>query len=567
MSSIALSIPRPRPSLRWTAAGLRSALALGVIGVELAVLATLLPETLEMWWRADQVGDFPMFFNAARDLDANGIYGPALSLLMHPLTYLGVTNAYRVYLALAALALLAVAYLAQRGVDSPEAKLAVGLGVLAVPQMHWALRLGHLTPFLALAALGGLLLLQRRPVLAGLCLAFLVLKPQYLAIPGLYLLWTRNGRALASLLAGVALLEVIGFAAVGFHAVGSYFDLIFEWGPDASDNLLPVQQAWQYAWPGFLLSAGLDANPLVAFDLILLSVGAVALVWLRGARTAALAGTAFGMLLVTPYSNFYDWALVVVGAALLLRTELRWPLAAPIACVALYGALLASQAATPWPVVDVAYNVVGTTGQFSMEPGEMSGPGGLYWITPAAFGVVCLLALATRQRAKGDAGTTHSSGPETWAPAARLGLAVALLPAAYFAAALVGDAPPFDEPYDAYAPEVVLPQLPPDFPLPADSELLLIEEGEQLPYHLEWASAEPAPAVASLYEQLFARDTWDLMLREPSPSSYRVRLARMTSTGIMTHWAMLDVAPAAGGSRIALDVIPLQSANLPQRGE
>jgi hypothetical protein len=41
----------------------------------------------------------------------------------------------------------------------------------------------------------------------------------------------------------------------------------------------------------------------------------------------------------------------------------------------------------------------------------------------------------------------------------------------------------------------------------------------------------------------------------------------MTSTGIMTHWAMLDVASAAQGSRIAFDFIPLQSANLPTQGD
>ncbi|MEX1254158.1 MAG: glycosyltransferase family 87 protein [Dehalococcoidia bacterium] len=563
MSSIALTIPKPSGTLRWTAAGLRSALALAFVGIELAVLATLLPDTIEAWWRADELGDFPMFFDAARHLDANGIYGPALALLMHPLTYLGIENAYRAYLALGALAMLAVAYLAQRGVDSPEAKLAVALGVLAVPQIHWALRFGHLTPFLALAALSGLLLLQRRPALAGVCFAFLALKPQYLAVPGLYLLWTRDGRALASLLACVAVLQVVGFAAVGFDTVGWYLGLVFDWGSDASDNLLPVQQAWQYAWPGFLLSAGLDANPLVVFDLALLSLGAVALVWLRADRAAALAAVAFGMLIVTPYSNFYDWGLIAVGAALFLRTEMRWPLAAPIACAALYGALLASQAATPWPLVDLSYDVVGTAGHFFMVPGDTSGPSGLYWITPAALGAVCLLALGTLPRTKdGAARSDAARATAGWAPAARLGLAVALLPGAYFAAAFIGDAPPFDDPSDPYSSKLVLAQLPPDFPLPDDSELLAVEEGALLPYHVEWTSSLPPTQVASIYETLVARDTWDLMLREPSSSSYRVRLSRMTPDGLMTHWAMLEVSQAEDGSRIALDFIVTQSINI-----
>jgi hypothetical protein len=273
------------------------------------------------------------------------------------------------------------------------------------------------------------------------------------------------------------------------------------------------------------------------------------------------------MLIVTPYSNFYDWGLIAIGAALLLRTEMRWPLAAPIACVALYAALLASQAATPWPVVDLSYDVVGTAGHFFMAPGDTSGPSGLYWITPAALAAVCLLALATRPRAKDGPTRGDATRTAAWRPAARLGLALALLPAAYFAAAFVGDAPPFDDPYDAYAPDVVLSELPPDFPLPPDSELLAVEEGTLLPYHVEWASASPPTQVASLYETLLARDTWDLMLREPSPSSYRVRLSRTTPDGMMTHWTILDVSPNGAGSRVTLDFIVTQQLNiLPQGG-
>jgi hypothetical protein len=564
MSSIALSIPKPNATLRWTAGGVRSALAIAFIGIELAMLAALLPETLETWWRADQFGDFPMFYNAARDLEPNGIYAPALSLLMHPLVYLGEANAFRAYFVAGTLAVLALAYLAQRGVDRVEEKVAVALGVLAIPQMHWALRFGHVTPLLALAALAGFLLLQRRPVLAGLCLALLVVKPQYLAVPGLYLLWTRNGRALAALVTGALALQLAGFAAVGFGEIGAYLGLVLEWGPNASDNLAPVQQAWQYAWPGFLLSAGLDANPLIAFDLLLLSLAAVVLVWVRGDRAGAVAAAAFGMLIVTLYSNFYDWGLVAVGVALLLRTRLRWEVAAPLACGVLYIALLVTQAATPWPAVHLSMDIAGTAGHFFMAPSGDSEPGGPYWVTPAVLGAVCLLAVGALPRG----GAPSEEGPRSasWAPAARLGLAVALLPAVYVAAAVVANAPPFGETHNPFARDLVLGELPSDFPHPPDSEVVAVTEGELLPYHVEWSSAAQPTQVASVYETLMARDTWDLMLRERSPRSYRIRAARMTPYGLMTHWAMLDVAPApGGGSRVTIDFIVTQRLNvLPQ---
>jgi hypothetical protein len=554
--------------------GAATALVWALIGAELAVLVAWLPDTIETWWRADAQGDFPMFYDAARALDANGIYAPALSLLLHPLTWLGPANAYRVYLALGAAAVLGVAWLAQRGVSSREARLAVTLGVLAVPQMHWALRFGHLTPFLALAALGGLLLLPRRPVLAGLCLAFLALKPQYLAVPGLYLLWTRNGRALASLTAGVAFLELAGFLAVGFDAVGPYLSSMVDWGVDSRDNLLPVQQAWQYAWPGFLLSAGFEANPLVVFDLVLLSLGAVVVAWLRGDRSVALAAAGFGMLLVTPYSNFYDWGLVAVGAALLLRADLRWPAAPALAASGLFGALLVSQQATPWPVVDLSLDMAGTGGHFFISPGDVaSDPRGLYWITPAVLGAVCLMALAVRpsaapsQTGERDEEAARAARPlPGWPAVARLALTLAALPAAYFAAAFVGDAPPFAESADPYGTAAVLRALPAGFPLPDDAELIEAGEGSPLPYHLAWTSGEPVPRVAERYRALLAGGAWELMLQEQESPAYRVRLARFTPGGLMTHWAMLDVSPEGPGSRITLDFIATDRLSIAPQG-
>jgi hypothetical protein len=397
ISAVRSATQRRAVDVRRLASALKPLPWFFVIGVEIAVLAVYLPETVRTWWSADATGDFPMFFEDARELAQPGLYGPALSLLLHPLTYLGLANAYRAYVALGALAALAVAFLAQRQVSSIEGKAAVVLGILSLPQLHWALRFGHMTAFLALAALGGFLLLRKRPVLAGLCFAFLVIKPQYAALPGLYLLWTRNSRALAAMIAGAALLEFAGFAAVGFDSVGTYVHTFVDWSGDARDNLLPVQQAWQYAWPGFLISLGLEPHPLVVFDLLLLSLGAVVLVWTRGERSAGPAAAAFGMLLVTPYSNFYDWALLAVAAALVLRAELPGWRVLPLFLVGLYVAMLASMAATPWPDVDVTLDVAGTQGHFFMTPGETSAATGVYWVTPVALATVAVLALASHR--------------------------------------------------------------------------------------------------------------------------------------------------------------------------
>lgn len=390
----ALNRPDGRPSGRWRPAlarwqalgGLTARLLSLLVGAELAVLVAWLPDTLASWWQGDRAGDFAVFYGVAQDLERSGLYSPFFPLILHPLTYLSLLNAYRAYAALGGLALLGVAYLAQRRAGSLEGRLAVALGVISLPQFHWALRIGHLTPILALAALAGFLLLRRRPVVAGLCFALLSMKPQYLLVPGLYLLWTRNGRALAALLVATAAMEVAGLAAVGFDALGPYLRGFLDWGGDARDNLLPAQQAWQYAWPGFLISAGLEPHPLLVFELVLLSLALVALVWARTDRQAAAIAAALGMLLVTPYSNFYDWGLLAVPGALLLGARLRWRWPVPLVLAGLYLAALASQAATPYPAPTDGLGGASTDG--------------FYWITPAALAVVGLLLVAGRRNGR-----------------------------------------------------------------------------------------------------------------------------------------------------------------------
>lgn len=572
MTALTTSAPRWRLAF-GRPAGLR-VLATGsilvLIGIELAVFATVLPDTVQQWWTADSTGDFGNFYTDAKNLDINGLYSPGLSLLMFPLSWLSLAAAYRVYVALGAVALLAVAYLAQRQIDAPEGRIAMVLGVLSIPQMHWALRLGHMTSFLALAALGGFLLVRKRPILAGLCFAVLILKPQYAPIPALYLLWTRNGRALGAMAAGALAISVAGFAAVGFGELGSYLGSFLDLSADTRDNLLPYQQSWQYAWQGVLMSAEIEPNPLVALDLSLLSLGVVIVAWSRGTRAAALTAAALGMLIVTPYANFYDWGLIVVAAALLLQTDLRWPVLAPAVLVGLYAALLYSQSVTPFPAVDVRVGVIQPDGSVSILPASQVFPAdGIYWITPLALASVALLAVAGRRRASvddaemnDDAAPSDGERERSLKPAMWLGLAAVVIPVAYFASAFYGDAPPFTKEYDPFAPSEVRKQVPDDFALPDDAKLRIAGKGSgDLPFHLEWTTDASVPEIASLYDDLLESESWELSLAEGRAPSYRVRLMR-NELGFMTHFVIVDASPAEDGSLISLDLWALELHSL-----
>ena len=145
-----------------------------------------------------------------------------------------------------------------------------------------------------------------------------------------------------------------------------------------------------------------------------------------------------------------------------------------------------------------------------------------------------------------------------WPLGIRLTLAGLFLALGYLAAALVGNVPPFRQHYDPFAAPTVLEQLPPDFPIPADAQVEMAGQGAKLPYHVQWTSAEPVPAAAAIYEDLLESDNWELMLREEASPSYRIRLARLGPDGFMTHWAMLDVSPREGGSRVSLDFMITQ---------
>jgi len=149
-----------------------------------------------------------------------------------------------------------------------------------------------------------------------------------------------------------------------------------------------------------------------------------------------------------------------------------------------------------------------------------------------------------------------------WPLGVRLTLAGLFLALGYLAAALVGNVPPLRHHYDPFGPSAVLKQLPPGFPVPADAHVESAGRGAKLPYHVQWTSAEPVPAVSATYEDLLKSGNWELMLREEASPSYRIRLSRLGPDGSMTHWAMLDVSPQEGGSRISLDFMVTQGLSV-----
>jgi len=359
---------------------------MAVIGVELAALAALLPDTLRLGWH-HPTADFRNLYGPARDLSLVGLYSPFLAVLLHPVTYLGELSAFRAMFVINVAASLTIAWIAQAPLRTPEARLAVALGVLTVPQLHWAVRLGHLTPALGLIALCGLLLVQRHSYRGAIVLALLSLKPQYAVAPFLQLLRDRRFAVAGAMLGAAGTFAVVGFAVIGPAELGEYLSIAFDWGPDSRDNLLPVQQSWLYSWPGVQISFGIAPQPLITFQLMALSLATVGLAWANAGPMTRACVTAFAMLLLTPYAQFYDFGMVVVGIALLLRCGFDARLTAGISAT-LWIAAAVTQAHTIFPTKD------------ALGAAQTAGP---YVLTPAVLGAVALIAVIGKQRPPGGA--------------------------------------------------------------------------------------------------------------------------------------------------------------------
>lgn len=535
------------------------------VGIELVVLATWGRDTLRVWFDPEThgYGDFKVFYRNAQTYSLNNVYSPGLGVLMHPLTWMGMRPAFAVYFGVNVAALFGVAAIAQAGVRSPIAKAAVMLGVLAFPQTHWALRVGHFTEVLAFSALAGLLLAERRPMLAGVLIAMLALKPQYLPLPLIYLLFTRNWRACGVAIGGLGGLAFAGVLAsalrepsgLGMFAYTAHY--FIEKIPDLARYATVGQgdanytQSWQYSWYGFLVSLGVDRNPLVAGMLTALSLAAVAAVWLRCSPPVAKVATALGMLLIVPHTTFYNWSMLSVAFALLLHADLRprWLVPTLAATVAIAAA--ATQQATPWPL--------------PVDRFRPSGTDGIYWLQPAALLSLCVMAVAgkgtmARESVLG-ARAIRWTAPVRAAAWSTCGIALAV--GAVGAAWATGSGPFVRG--ELFSRQDVMAALPADFPLPDDASLRDAGPGARLPYRIEWRTDARTSDVAGLMRTRLDDGSWTIVQSAPAdddPATVELRSAWSGSGEPVI--AELRIAPSGGGTSLQLEFSPLPASLVPR---
>jgi len=194
------------------------------------------------------------------------------------------------------------------------------LPVLAYPAVFWTLGLGQ-NSFLTAALLGGMtLLLDERPVLAGVLLGLLCYKPHLALLAPIALAaggrWRTFGAA-ASTVAALLGLSVLLFGIEPWRAylvtLGGARE-VYEMGQiDLAGFITPYGAAR-------VLGAGADTGHIVQSVASVLTVGSVGWIWWRdpgpAERSAALAA---GILLSVPLALVYDLMLLTVAIGWLAR--------------------------------------------------------------------------------------------------------------------------------------------------------------------------------------------------------------------------------------------------------
>jgi len=194
------------------------------------------------------------------------------------------------------------------------------LGALGFPAVFVNLGHGH-NGFLTAALLGfGLLALERRPWLAGLCFALLAYKPQFGLVLPVALLADRRFLAAAAAALGVAAMTLASLAGFGlqswlaFRASLAFTrEVVLEQGNTGWEKIQSSFSAVR------ALGAGVPAAYAVQGAVTLVVVIAVAWLWHGGAdRRLKYAGLIIGSLLSTPYVLDYDLVALAPALAFML---------------------------------------------------------------------------------------------------------------------------------------------------------------------------------------------------------------------------------------------------------
>jgi arabinofuranan 3-O-arabinosyltransferase len=250
----------------------------------------------------------------------NWPYPPTFFLILAPLSTLGYSHAFLTWDVATLLGCLVVVYLIVR--RPPAIAL-----VLASPFTAWNFLAGQ-NGFLTASLLGAsLLLLEKRPVVAGAIIGCLTYKPQFGILLPVALVASRQWRAVASTGVAAAALAAASIALFGADAWTAFPNGFVEQsklnlaaGPDSN---------WGYLQTIYGLIRNLHGAANTAWLVQgLTTFAAAVIVWMlwrspvRYPLKAAVLSAA--ALIATPYAFAYDMAVLVIPVAFLVKDQIAY---------------------------------------------------------------------------------------------------------------------------------------------------------------------------------------------------------------------------------------------------
>ena len=184
---------------------------------------------------------------------------------------------------------------------------------------------------------GGLCLLERRPVIAGVLFGLQAYKPHLALMIPIALLAGRQWRAFVSAAATVAVVTLASLALVGWDGWRAFLDVT----PLLRKVTLEQADAvWHRNVSVFMmvsrLGAGLATVYAAQMLAALLAAAFVAYTWLKDAPAPGrYAAVMIGVLLSTPYLQDYDLVLGAFIAVWLLQLDPEWTPATRLACASI----------------------------------------------------------------------------------------------------------------------------------------------------------------------------------------------------------------------------------------
>lgn len=270
-------------------------------------------------------------FGLTRDPGLLFVYPPHALLLFAPFAALPFLPAVLLWTAANLAGLALATRLLLGGAPAGGAILAACLSPPAVAMMMY----GHFGGLLALATTVAVIEAERRPVLAGLCLAFLSTKPQFACAIGLMLLFAGRWRCL---FVGGAASLALAAVSVGLFGIEVWQRFVMITMPmqsafvtqfDAKMIETAVTAYFAARYSGLPGPAAWAIQGIVSIMSLAFAVAALR----RGAREpGALLVVILGALVMQPYVSHYD--LAIAAPALTLVMLGREPGAAPVTVAA-----------------------------------------------------------------------------------------------------------------------------------------------------------------------------------------------------------------------------------------